>query len=96
MNKRKEIIMLKPLYRPDLIQLIDAVELPKREEKAVVHLSILKRYMENSVYIMGKLESSTIKYGDIYTLMNSKVKIIVYWLFNSEKKEFHMLYLEKI
>ena len=53
----------------DLIQLIDVVELPKREEKVVVSLSILEWYKENTVYIMGKLESSTIKYGDIYTLM---------------------------
>ena len=57
---------------------------------------ICTRYKENTVYIMGKLGSSTIKYGDIYTLMYNKAEIIVYWLFNSEKKEFHMLYLEKI
>ena len=45
---------------------------------------------------MGKLESSTIKYGDTYTLMHCKAKITVDWLFNSEKKEFHLVYLEKI
>ena len=71
---------------PDLIQLMDTIELPKRDEKAPVRLSILDRYKENSVYIMGKLESGTIKYGDTYTLMPSKVKITVDWLFNSEEK----------
>ena len=71
---------------PDLIQLMDTIELPKRDEKAPVRLSILDRYKENSVYIMGKLESGTIKYGDTYTLMPSKAKITVDWLFNSEEK----------
>ena len=71
---------------PDLIQLMDTIELPKRDEKAPVRLSILDRYKENSVYIMGKLECGTIKYGDTYTLMPSKAKITVDWLFNSEEK----------
>ena len=71
---------------PDLIQLMDTIELPKRDEKASVRVSILDRYKENSVYIMGKLESGTIKYGDTYTLMPSKAKITVDWLFNSEEK----------
>ena len=71
---------------PDLIQLMDTIELPKRDEKAPVRLSILDRYKENNVYIMGKLESGTIKYGDTYTLMPSKAKITVDWLFNSEEK----------
>ena len=71
---------------PDLIQLMDTIELPKRDEKAPVRLSVLDRYKENSVYIMGKLESGTIKYGDTYTLMPSKAKITVDWLFNSEEK----------
>ena len=71
---------------PDLIQLMDTIELPKRDEKASVRVSILDRYKENNVYIMGKLESGTIKYGDTYTLMPSKAKITVDWLFNSEEK----------
>ena len=71
---------------PDLIQLMDSIELPKRDEHAAVRVSILDRYKENSVYIMGKLESGTIKYGDTYTLMPSKAKITVDWLFNSEEK----------
>ena len=71
---------------PDLIQLMDTIDLPKRDEKAAVRVSILDRYKENSVYIMGKLESGTIKYGDTYTLMPSKAKITVDWLFNSEEK----------
>ena len=71
---------------PDLIQLMDTIELPKRDEKAPVRVSILDRYKENMVYIMGKLESGTIKYGDTYTLMPSKAKVTVDWLFNSEEK----------
>ena len=71
---------------PDLIELMDTIELPKRDEKGPVRVSILDRYKENSVYIMGKLESGTIKYGDTYTLMPSGAKITVDWLFNSEEK----------
>ena len=71
---------------PDLIELMDTIELPKRDEKGPVRVSILDRYKENSVYIMGKLESGTLKYGDTYTLMPSGAKITVDWLFNSEEK----------
>ena len=34
---------------------------------------------------MGKLESGTIKYGETYTLMPSKAKVVVDWLFNAEE-----------
>ncbi len=71
---------------PDLIELMDSIELPKRDEKGPVRVSVLDRYKENSVYLMGKLESGTIKYGDTYTLMPSGAKITVDWLFNSEEK----------
>jgi len=71
---------------PDLIEVMDTIELPKRDENGPVRVSILDRYKENSVYIMGKLESGTIKYGDTYTLMPSGTKITVDWLFNSEEK----------
>ena len=71
---------------PDLIQIMDTIELPKRNENGPVRVSILDRYKENQVYIMGKIESGTIKYGDTYTLMPSGAKITVDWLFNSEEK----------
>ncbi len=71
---------------PDLIELMDSIELPKRDEKGPVRVSVLDRYKENSVYLMGKLESGTIKYGDTYTLMPSGAKITIDWLFNSEEK----------
>ena len=71
---------------PDLIEIMDTIEIPKRDENASVRVSILDRYKENQVYIMGKIESGTIKYGDTYTLMPSGAKITVDWLFNSEEK----------
>ena len=71
---------------PDLIEIMDTIELPKRDENGPVRVSILDRYKENQVYIMGKIESGTIKYGDVYTLMPSGAKITVDWLFNSEEK----------
>ena len=71
---------------PDLIEIMDTIELPKRDENGPVRMSILDRYKENQVYIMGKIESGTIRYGDVYTLMPSGAKITVDWLFNSEEK----------
>ena len=71
---------------PDLIEIMDTIELPKRDENGPVRVPILDRYKENQVYIMGKIESGTIKYGDVYTLMPSGAKITVDWLFNSEEK----------
>ena len=71
---------------PDLIQIMDTIELPKRDENGPVRMSILDKYKENQVYIMGKIESGTIKYGDTYTLMPTGAKITVDWLFNSEEK----------
>ena len=71
---------------PILVDIMDTIELPKREENGPVRVSILDRYKENQVYIMGKIESGTIKYGDTYTLMPSGAKITVDWLFNSEEK----------
>ena len=71
---------------PDLIEIMDTIEIPKRDENGPVRVSILDRYKENQVYIMGKIESGTIKYGDVYTLMPSGAKITVDWLFNSEEK----------
>ena len=70
---------------PKLIDIMDTIELPKRNEKGPVRVSILDRYKENSIYIMGKLESGTLKYGDTYTLMPSGTKVTVDWLFNSEE-----------
>ena len=71
---------------PNLIEIMDTIELPKRDESGPVRVSILDRYKENQIYIMGKIESGTIKFGDVYTLMPSGTKIIVDWLFNSEEK----------
>ena len=71
---------------PNLIQIMDTLNLPKRDPNAPVRLSILDRYKENTIYIMGKLESGTIKYGETYTLMPSKAKITVDWLFNAEEE----------
>lgn len=71
---------------PNLIELMDSIELPKRDETGPIRVSILDRYKENSMYIMGKLESGTLKYGETLTLMPSGAKITIDWLFNSEEK----------
>ena len=71
---------------PNLIELMDSIELPKRDENGPVRLSVLDRYKENSLFIMGKLESGIIKYGETYTLMPSGQKVEVGWLFDTEER----------
>ena len=53
------------------MELLDSIEVPKRDDQGPVRLPILDRYRENSLYIMGKLENRTLKYGETYTLMPS-------------------------
>ncbi len=35
---------------------------------------------------MGKLESGTLKYGEPYTLIPTKAKVTINWLFNTEER----------
>ena len=71
---------------PTLIEILDEITIPERDENAPIRMSILDKYKDNYLYIMGKLESGTLKYGETYILMPNKIKIAVDWLFNSEEK----------
>lgn len=71
---------------PTLIELLDSIDPPKRDENGPIRLSVLDRYKENSLFIMGKLESGIIKQGETYTLMPNKTKIEVGWLFDTEER----------
>jgi peptide chain release factor subunit 3 len=71
---------------PTLMELLDSIEIPERDENGPIRLPILDRYKETSLYIMGKLESGKIKYGETYTLMPTKSKVVVDWLFDTEER----------
>ena len=71
---------------PTLIELLDSIEAPKRNDTGPVRLSILDRYKEKNLYIMGKLENGILKHGETYTIMPNKLKIEVDWLFDTEER----------
>ncbi|MCQ2818719.1 MAG: GTP-binding protein [archaeon] len=71
---------------PCLVELLDTIDPPQRDENGPVRVSILDRYKENSLFIMGKLESGIVKYGETYTLMPNKIKVEVGWLFDTEER----------
>ena len=87
-NLVKEIDSHKcPWYKgPYFTQLLDQIDIPNRDDNAPVRLPILDRYKENALYIMGKLESGTLKYGETYTLMPTKAKVTIDWLFDTEER----------
>jgi small GTP-binding protein len=76
-----------PWYEgPTLLELLDSLELPQRNESAAVRVPILDRYKETGVYLLGKIESGTVKYGATYTLMPSKLNFEVAWLFDTKER----------
>lgn len=68
-----------------LLETFDKMEIPVRDRNGPLRISILDRYKEGGLFIMGKVESGTIKYGGNYTIMPLKQNIEVSWLFNSEE-----------
>eukprot|EP00340_Litonotus_pictus_P000435 CAMPEP_0170515672 /NCGR_PEP_ID=MMETSP0209-20121228/2069_1 /TAXON_ID=665100 ORGANISM="Litonotus pictus, Strain P1" /NCGR_SAMPLE_ID=MMETSP0209 /ASSEMBLY_ACC=CAM_ASM_000301 /LENGTH=580 /DNA_ID=CAMNT_0010800265 /DNA_START=183 /DNA_END=1925 /DNA_ORIENTATION=+ len=67
-----------------VLELLDSLEQPKRETNAPLRISILDRYKEGGMHVMGKVESGVVKYGSSYTLMPLKQSIDIQWIFNSE------------
>lgn len=70
---------------PTLMELLDKLELPARNENDSVRVPILDRYKDQGIHIIGKIESGTVKYGATYTLMPNKINFEVAWLFDSEE-----------
>jgi peptide chain release factor subunit 3 len=71
---------------PTLMELLDKLELPPRNENDSVRVPILDRYKDQGIHIIGKVESGTVKYGGTYTLMPNKLNFEVAWLFDSEER----------
>jgi peptide chain release factor subunit 3 len=69
---------------PTLLDLLDTTEPPQRDRSGPLRISILDRYKEGGMQIMGKVESGTLKFGAQYTIMPSKVNVEISWIFNSE------------
>lgn len=71
---------------PTLLELLDSQDLPPRNENGPVRIPLLDRYKDQGVYLLGKIESGTVKYGSTYTLMPSKLIFEVAWLFDTEER----------
>ena len=67
-----------------LLEILDKLEPPKRDPNGPLRMTILDRYKEGGMHVMGKIESGRLKYGDSYVIMPSKANIEVNWIFNSE------------
>ena len=64
-----------PWYKgPTLLQLLDDLEPLSRDSEGPVRLPVLDRYKEKgTTVVLGKLESGTLKVGDMVTMMPNKV-----------------------
>ena len=49
----------------------------------IVRLPILDRYKENS---LGEIRKRNFKYGETYTLILTKGKVTIDWLFDTEER----------
>ena len=75
-----------PWYNgPNLMDLLDSLPLPPRDDTLPLRIPILDRYKDAGLYVLGKIESGIVRYGQTYTLMPNKVNIEVSWIFNSEE-----------
>jgi peptide chain release factor subunit 3 len=71
---------------PTLLSILDDLECPPRDQFGPLRMTILDRYREGGMYVMGKIESGQIKYNNKYTLMPTKRNIEVEWIYNSEEQ----------
>jgi len=75
-----------PWYQgPSLLDLIDSLPLPARDDNLPLRIPVLDKYKEAGLYVLGKIESGIVRYGQTYTLMPNKTNIDVTWVFNSEE-----------
>jgi peptide chain release factor subunit 3 len=54
---------------PSFIQLLDDLELPKRDPDGPIRIPILDKMKDRGIVIFGKVESGTVKMGEKLTLM---------------------------
>lgn len=76
-----------PWYKGQtLMETLDSLEAPQRNEGGPLRIPILDRYKENGLHVLGKVESGIVKYGATYTISPTKIQFEVGWLFNTEEK----------
>lgn len=69
---------------PTFLQILDSLEPPKRDPNGPLRMTILDRYRDGGIHVMGKIESGKLSHGQSYIVLPSKVNIEILWIFNSE------------
>lgn len=58
---------------PTFIQLLDDLELPKRDPDGPIRIPILDKMKDRGIVVFGKVESGTIRMGEKLTLMPNNI-----------------------
>jgi peptide chain release factor subunit 3 len=71
---------------PSFIQILDDLELPKRDADGPIRIPILDRMKDRGVVVFGKVESGTVKMGEKLTLMPANIPTQVMNVYNSKNE----------
>jgi peptide chain release factor subunit 3 len=71
---------------PSFIQLLDELELPKRDPDGPIRIPILDRMKDRGIVVFGKVESGTVRMGEKLTLMPSNTPTQVANVYNSKSE----------
>lgn len=70
---------------PCLLELLDSLKVPPRDENLPLRIPILDRYKDSGMFVLGKIESGIVKYGQTYTIMPQNKNVEITWIYNSEE-----------
>ena len=71
---------------PTFIQLLDDLELPKRDPDGPIRIPILDKMKDRGIVVFGKVESGTVKMGEKLLLMPSNIPTQVANVYNSKNE----------
>ena len=77
-----------PWYKgPVFMDILDNMNLPKKDDKAPVRLPVMDKYKEGGFFIFGKVESGTIIVNQTLAIVPSAEEVQIAAIFNSEDKK---------
>jgi len=71
---------------PSLIEILDTVEVPKRDPEGPLRVPVLDKMKERGVIAFGKVESGTIKIGSRLAVMPNNLKCQVTGIYNCKQE----------
>jgi peptide chain release factor subunit 3 len=69
-----------------LLQILDELPVPKRDECAPLRIPVLDRMQDRGVVVFGKIESGTVRLGDMLKLMPSGISCQVQSIYDSKEQ----------